>query len=250
MNILLTNDDGINSPGINALADALSGRHEISIVAPSHQRSASAHAITVHDPISFERLESKKIKNYYSVGGTPADCVKLAALFLFKNRLPDLVIAGINEGSNLGCDTIYSGTVSAALEAAYMGMKGIAVSQYSWGGGSGGYSRAAKFIADNLENFFEIELDKYSVLNVNHPDAQAEGVVTAKLGQNYYSDYYAAVDKSMPNRVQLRGNPLEVSDADSDVAWARKNYITVTPITIDRNDYGALDRIKGLKFRC
>lgn len=250
MKILLTNDDGITSKGINALVDALRGRHEVSVVAPKSQRSASAHAITVHECIEFEKLEHPYVSNYYSVGGTPADCVKLAALSLFKGELPDLVIAGINDGSNLGSDTIYSGTVSAALEAVYMGMKAIAVSLYSWSAprDDNGFDRAARFVSDNLDKLLRADIDKYSILNINHPDVMPTGFVTTKLGHHYYSDHYAVVDKTNPNRVQLRGEPLHVPGADGDIAWAKQNYITLSPITLDRNDYKGIDSIKGLEL--
>ena len=250
MKILLTNDDGIDSAGLTALASSLSGQHELYIVAPRSQRSASAHAITVHSQIEFDKQPSKYSDNCYAVSGTPADCVKLAALFLFKDRLPDLVIAGINEGSNIGCDTIYSGTVSAALEAAYMNLRGIAVSLYSHSDGctNTGFGRAADFIKNNLDELLSLDVDARSVLNINHPDGESAGKIVTKLAYNYYSDYYA-IDKQYPNRVQLMGRPNGHSDTDTDVSWAEKNYITVTPVTLDKNDYASLGRIKGYKFR-
>lgn len=246
MRILITNDDGIDAPGLNALAAELSKAHEVQVVAPSSQRSASAHAITVRSSLGY-KIHSKN--NRYAVEGTPADCVKLAVLFLFKDRLPDLIIAGINDNSNLGSDTLYSGTVSAALEAAYMGIKGIAVSMYHRGEGAlemGGFSRTAKFVSRNLGVFTEMNIGKYTILNINHPDTSPCGAVITHLAHNYYNDHY--VVSGDDGSMQLTGEPVECPDAESDLGWANKNYVTVTPIKLDRNDYTALSLNKDVKF--
>ena len=251
MRILLTNDDGINSPGLKSMAAALCDGHELIIVAPNTQRSACAHSITVHSAIEYKQIPSQFTNHCYSVGGTPADCVKLAALLLAKDRLPDLVISGINEGSNLGSDTIYSGTVSAALEAAYLKFRAIAVSLYDWNKlhDEGGFDRAAAFVKNNLTDLTSLEMGRHSIININYPCGNFNGAVSTKLGYHYYSDHYAAVDKQKPDRVQLFGEPLSLEDEDTDVVWACKNFATITPVTFDKNDYAAYERMKGMKFR-
>ena len=123
MFILLTNDDGINSLGLNTLYDTLKNEHKVIIIAPETEMSATSHSISLHSPLRARKIDN----NHYTVNGTPTDCINLALFHILKNS-PDLIISGINQGPNLGTDVTYSGTVAAALEGAILGIKSIAAS--------------------------------------------------------------------------------------------------------------------------
>lgn len=249
MKILLTNDDGIDAEGINALANILSARNIVSIVAPVGQKSATSHALTINKHIEYYKHKTNNlVKDKYSVVGTPADCIKLAVLSLFKDELPDLIISGINNGANLGCDILYSGTIAAAMEGRYMGIKSIAVSMYSSHGDLLDFDTVAKYIDQNLEKLLDLHIDNNSILSINHPNGKACGTVITKASLNHYTDYYKVVDESDVNKVQIFGEPQLHSEQDCDINWAEKRYITISPLTVDKNDYQSLSNIKGIKI--
>ena len=242
MRILLTNDDGIESVGLRALCERLGAGHEIYVIAPATQRSAAGHGISVHSPLSYGVLDSGGCRMRIAVDGTPADCVKLAVLYFMKDRLPDLVIAGINEGSNVGSDVIYSGTVSAALEGAYMGVRSIAVSN-SDRAFLDGYAFAADFVADNLAAFSSLHMPDYTALNINYPGERHRGSAVVPVGRNRYSDSFREVGA---NVLQIGGQPLdEETDGETDVSQVRRGFVTISPVTLDMNDYALLSRLKG-----
>ena len=241
MRILLTNDDGIESVGLRALCERLGAGHEIYVIAPATQRSAAGHGISVHSPLSYGVLDPGGCRMRIAVDGTPADCVKLAVLYFMKDRLPDLVIAGINEGSNVGSDVIYSGTVSAALEGAYMGIRSMAVSN-SDRSFTDGYALAAKFIAENLDALTAVRMPDYTALNINYPACKHTGVSVVPVGKNRYSDMFAEVGENM---LKISGEPLgEETDNNTDVSQIARGHITVSPVTLDMNDYALLARLK------
>ena len=241
MRILITNDDGINSVGLRTVADTLCVKHDVYVIAPESQRSATGHGISVHSPLRYRKLDSGGCRLRIAVDGTPADCVKLAALYFMKNGLPDLVISGINEGSNVGSDVIYSGTVSAALEGAYMGIRSMAVSN-SDRSFTDGYALAAKFIAENLDALTAVRMPDYTALNINYPACKHTGVSVVPVGKNRYSDMFAEVGENM---LKISGEPLgEATDNNTDVSQIARGHITVSPVTLDMNDYALLARLK------
>lgn len=241
MRILITNDDGIDSVGLTTLADALIEDHEVYVIAPSSQKSATGHGISVLSPIAYTRLSSEKYSLRIAADGTPADCVKLAVLYFMKDGLPDLVISGINEGANIGSDIIYSGTVSAALEGAYLGIPSIAISNISRAF-TDGYALAAKMLKENLDKLISLGIPEYTALNINYPCEKHKGIKFVRMGINHYSDYFTEVGESS---LRIDGQPMtEGMSDDTDVIQVRNGYVTVSPITLDRNDYAFLDKMK------
>lgn len=242
MRILLTNDDGIDAIGLNALYNALKTEHDCTVVAPDGERSASSHSLTIHRDLSF-----RKTPTGYAVSGSPADCVKLGILHLLPEP-PDLVISGINNGSNLGSDIMYSGTVSAALEAAYLDFRGIAVSLSSHNAPEEFYDKAAELVLQNLEKWISLPIGSQTVLNVNYPvKAPYIGMRYTKAGINLYNDRF--VDGEIAGTVRLKGVAVshDKNDEDCDVELIKKGYATVTPLKLDRNDYECLSALQRLE---
>lgn len=241
MRILLSNDDGYDSVGIIALANALKESHEIAIVAPKGQRSAFSHALTMFEPLSYAVCDGDF--PIYAVNGTPADCVKFGTLSLFKN--PDLVISGINMGANIGSDIIYSGTVAAAFEGAYLGVRSIAVSMVSRKVPDEYYNQAAAFIARNLDTFLGVKIDADTIISVNYPP-EYRGYKVVKTGVNLYHDRYEENEKGY----WLKGGPIEHdrNDGKTDVDMIKQGYATIGALTLDRNDYAALAALEKIKL--
>ncbi|MCL2555787.1 MAG: 5'/3'-nucleotidase SurE [Firmicutes bacterium] len=242
MRILITNDDGIGAPGIRALANIFKDRHDIIVVAPSEERSAASHGIISMRGLSYKR-EIQYDYEAYSVSGFPADCVKLAILHIMEEKKPDLVLSGINRGKNLGTDVMYSGTVSAAFEAIYMGVPGIAISA-SYNSNNTQYEEVAKFILNNLTKFLKLNLPKTNVLNINYPTkTKIIGSKVVQLGRHLYGDKYFKHGEGYI--LDGKSLPPEKQDVGHDLYWYNQGYITLTPIQNDRNDYKTLERIKN-----
>lgn len=243
MNILLTNDDGYDAIGIQTLYGALAKTHKCVIVAPDGERSAFSHSLSIHKDVSFRKTETG-----YAVSGTPADCVKLGILHLLPSP-PDLVVSGINNGPNLGSDIMYSGTVSAALEAAYLGFPGIAVSLQKHNAAKEVYERAAQLLCENLTAFTSLPIGRETVLNINYPVTKPfAGIRFTKSGINLYNDTFVAGETK--GCVRLKGKPVEHdrNDGDCDVELIKEGVVTVTPLRLDRNDREALQKLKGMKI--
>jgi 5'-nucleotidase len=243
MNVLMTNDDGVHDPGIWALARMLAGRgHAVTIVAPERQRSAVSHAITLHKPLRvtphFE-YENENNITVYSSNGTPSDCAMLGVLEVAPGS--DILISGINGGPNLGEDTIYSGTVAAAMEGALLGVRSLAVSMSEYG--MGDYGLAATFSAGLAEQLNNPDLPARTLWNVNAPPVGADqykGFRITRLGTRKYSDI-------LQKRVDPRGRPYywitgqlvrDVDDADTDNAATAAGLVSITPMLMDLTDYG------------
>ena len=240
MRILTVNDDGIDAIGIRVLAETLSEKHEVVMIAPDSERSAFSHSISIHKDIRVAELA--RPYKAYSISGTPADCVKLGVLHLLEYR-PDLVVSGINNGPNLGSDIMYSGTVSAALEAAYLGIRGIAVSLSDWNREEPLYRAAARLVADNLDAFLALNLPVSTVLNVNYPcGAPFIGLKPARIGLHVYDDVF--VDSHEGVRIKGYPLPYAYNEPDCDVELIKQGYATVSPIALDRNDYKSLEKMR------
>ncbi len=232
MRILLVNDDGIDSVGINTLAESLCVKHEVYVVAPKLKKSCASQSISLGE-ISFERMEPGALALKIAVNGTPSDCVKLAVLYFMKDALPDLVVSGINDASNLGAETMYSGTVGAALESSYLGIPAIALSCVNRDF-TEGFALAAEFLTSNLERLRIETIPKKTILNINYPSVRAKGVKICRTFIHYYTDHY--VDRG-PGVVKLEGDPIvEGIDEESDVYLCHKGFITIVPMDLDRND--------------
>lgn len=236
MRILVSNDDGILSPGIQALALALATEHEVTVVAPDRERSATGHALTLHKPLRVEKVSlGGNIHAAYAVNGTPSDCVKLAYGTLLKEP-PDVVFSGINRGPNLGTDVIYSGTVSAALEGTILGINAVAMSLATFS--DVGYEQAAEFAVSLARTLTHKRLPPKVLLNVNYPaiaGAQAREVRVTRLGERRYSDIFEPrTDPRGKTYYWLAGEVVEVEeDPDTDVMAIRDNCISLTPIHYD-----------------
>jgi 5'-nucleotidase len=245
--ILVTNDDGIHSEGLRALAEALAPVGEVTVVAPDRERSAAGHALTLHRPLRASEMAPR----WYRVDGTPTDCVTLAIMGMLKSR-PRLVVAGINLGTNLGDDVTYSGTVSAAMEGTLLGIPAFAISQA--GGASFDFTAAAAFARRLATLLLEQGLPPDTLLNVNVPAAPPErilGVALTRQGRRAYRE--SIVEKLDPRGKTyywIGGSEPEwerLGDSDYDAVMAGK--ISVTPLHLDLTHYEALRALRAWEER-
>src|ERR1700735_4930646 len=197
LNVLLTNDDGIEADGLQAMRDALVGLDDIrlAVIAPDGNRSAMARSITTRRPLWVEEVPFSDGTTGYATDGTPVDCVRLSSLGLIEDFAADLVVAGINHGANLGDDITYSGTVAAALEGVVPGLPATAPSQQARGraldfryGGGFDFEVAAGFVARLVERIEDVPVPEGTLLNVNVPAGEPDGVEVTKLGKRIYRD--------------------------------------------------------------
>jgi len=243
--ILLTNDDGIRAPGLVAMYRALADLGEIHVVAPETVQSATGHGITLSSPLLTQRVTVEETFTGTSVDGRPADCVKLAVAKLLP-RPPDLVVSGINSGANVGINVIYSGTVAAAIEAAFLGLPAVAVSLYLRNHIPIDYPRSAKLARQTIDQILSAGLKAGQVASVNIPpllpDQQPTGVKICRQCVRPWVDTYE-------ERKDPRGRPyfwnssvftLVPAEQDTDVAALRDGYITVTPLQFDLTQYPQL----------
>ncbi len=243
MKILLTNDDGIDAPGINILAEELQkNNHNIYIVAPQKEQSATSHSITLHQPMRI----FKRAKNIYAVTGTPTDCVILASQVILKEDI-DLVISGINNGQNMGEDVLYSGTVAAAIEGMFLGFKAIAVSLTSFTNQK--YETAAYFIGKFLDNGIVDVIDRGEILNINVPNVSIEdvkGVKITYLTHRKYVDFVAEQEDPRGEKIYwIGGNkPLWDTKEGSDAEAVFDNYISITPIKPQFTHKESIEKLK------
>ena len=254
MRILLTNDDGIDAPGIAALYDALDGLGEIVPVAPATVQSASGHGITFHEPLMTEVVRVNERMTGIAVDGRPADCVKVALRAIWPDRYgegerPDLTISGMNMGANVGINVIYSGTVAAAVESAFLGVPAIAVSQHLGDRSRTNYKRAAAIARRVIDRILEHPLDDHRVLNVNIPrtessDAPMPPVRVVRMNTAPGTDGYEK-RQSPGGRVYYwsRGNGMEFTHTapGSDVEALWESAVTVTPLTYALTDEARFD---------
>lgn len=237
--ILLTNDDGIDAPGLLALRQALGAVARVDVVAPERNWSAAGHTKTMHKPLRARRVALADGSEALATNGTPSDCVALALLGLLE-RKPDLVISGINAGGNVGSDITYSGTVAAAMEAVIAGIPAIAVSVDALE--STHLAVAAAFVARLALLMLRHATDEPLLLNVNVPDlphAELRGAQITRLGRRVYRD--ALVERSDPRGrayYWIGGEPpLGVPEEGTDIGALEAGYISITPIAMDLTDY-------------
>jgi 5'-nucleotidase len=245
--ILLTNDDGIHAPGINALAAALSEVAEVAVVAPDRERSAASHALTLHHPLRAEKLAPGR----FSVDGTPTDCVNLGIHSLIDFH-PDLVVSGINRGANLGDDVTYSGTVAAALEATLMGIPAFAVSLVSLAADAD-YTGAARFAARLALQVKSQGLPPDTFLNVNvpalPPDRLLPALITTQGKRRYEGTIVDSVDPRGRSYYWIGTADLDFHDLEgSDFAAVRRGHVSVTPLHLDMTNHQALPLLRHWTF--
>jgi 5'-nucleotidase len=249
--ILVSNDDGIYSEGIIALREAMMEIGEVYVYAPHKQQSAVGHAITTHLPLRVNPYYMNGEFFGYAVTGTPADCVKLAVTTHMKEK-PDLIVSGINHGSNAAINVIYSGTVSAATEGTILGIPSIAFSLTTYVDFDFTYSKkVAKIIAIAVLNN---GLPPGVLLNVNIPpvtEDKIKGIKVTKQGKSRWNDYFERrVDPQQREYYWLTGtmNSFE-DDEDSDIRAIQENYVSVTPIQFDLTAYDFLEKLKQWEFK-
>ncbi|MBD2254920.1 5'/3'-nucleotidase SurE [Nostoc parmelioides] len=262
MKLLISNDDGISALGIRTLANALAeAGHDVTVVCPDRERSATGHGLTLHQPIRAEIVESifhPAIKAW-ACDGTPSDCVKLA-LWALLDSPPDLVLSGINQGANLGTEILYSGTVSAAMEGMIEGIPSIAFSLTSHI--SRNFQPAAKFATILVEQLAAKPIPDLMLLNVNIPPVEWEEITGVKLTRQGVRRYVDVFDKRTDPRGKtyywLTGEVLEEVEPPEglnlpqnvpiDVHAVKDNYISITPLQYNLTYANALDKLSNWNF--
>ena len=240
--ILITNEDGIFSEGIKLLASSLSTLAEVVVVAPDREQSATGHALTLSRPLRMQKVE----ESWYSVDGTPTDCVNLGVLSLLKDKPPDLVCSGINFGLNLGDDVTYSGTVSATFEGTLLGIPSVAFSQEVGEGFS--FHAAADFARRLVEVLLGEELPRDLLLNVNVPAGSIQGVSFTKLGRRVYQQ--SVIEKLDPRGRKyywIAGTPQWQRASGTDFEAVSQGRISVTPLHLDLTYYPGLESLSPLR---
>jgi 5'-nucleotidase len=250
MRILLTNDDGIHAPGIQALHQALCDEHQVMVVAPDRERSAVGHAITLHQPLRASRITLNAHFQGFAVNGTPADCVKLGICEILEMR-PDLVVSGINPGANVGINVNYSGTVAAAKEAALFGLPALAASVHSREGRY--FKDAARCVRDLAETVMRLGLPRGTFLNVNIPDIPYTGIAgirVSRQGNGVFPDIFEKRTDPRQRTYYWQGSDCQVFDPDPDIDGSalKANYISITPIKCDMTDYTALEQLQSWRW--
>jgi 5'-nucleotidase len=260
MRVLITNDDGIQAMGLNALRKELIGIDglEVHVIAPDSNRSATARSITTRSPLWVEEIPFEDGSTGFATDGTPVDCVRFAELGLVGER-PELIVSGINHGSNLGDDITYSGTVAAALEGIVLGIPAIAISQSAGGEAPGlpwgrefDFSSSAAFAAQLVRRTAQDPLPADTLLNVNCPAGPPRGVEVTHLGKRLYNDELKLVDEDPDtgrHRYQIYGyEPSFEDERGSDLSAIAHDRISVTPVHFDLTDRPSLDRLREWDF--
>ena len=253
MKVLLTNDDGIQAQGLNALRRALleAPGVELSVIAPDSNRSATARSITTHSPLWVEEIEFEDGSSGFATDGTPVDCVRFAALGLVESE-PGLIVSGINHGTNLGDDITYSGTVAAALEGAVLGIPAIAISQQAIGGEMDfragrryDFTDAAAFVARLVEEIERVPMPAGTLLNVNVPWKKPTGARACRLGKRIYHDRLELTEEEGGRqRYWIYGKDAGFHEEEgTDFAAMSECAIAVTPLHFDLTDTAGVEAL-------
>lgn len=247
MYILVTNDDGIDSSGIHALVHAMRRLGDVVVVAPDRQQSAVGHALTVSSPLRATPFHRDGEMFGYAINGTPADCVKLGVSTLLERR-PDLVVSGINHGSNASVNAIYSGTVSAATEGTLMGIPSIAVSHTSFSH-KADMTLAAEVAYTVASKLLDLQLPKGTLLNVNVPDvdrASFKGYRVTRQGHSEWKDNYETrIDPQGRPYYWLTGEFMSVNAVeDADDLLVADGWAAITPIHYELTNFQFLQELR------
>ncbi|MBA2261666.1 MAG: 5'/3'-nucleotidase SurE [Solirubrobacterales bacterium] len=255
MKVLLTNDDGIEADGLQALRRALLEIPdvELAVIAPDGNRSAMARSITTRRPLWVQEVDFGDGTRGYATDGTPVDCVRLARLGLIDGFEAQLIVSGINHGANLGDDITYSGTVAAALEGVVLGLPAIAVSQQSAAremdfrlGDRFDFAEGARFVARVVEEIDDFPMAPGTLLNVNCPAGDADGVEVTRLGKRIYRDQLKLTDEQDDRRRYwiYGADPGFEDEQGTDLAAVAAGKIAVTPLHFDLTDTAGMDALE------
>lgn len=251
MNILVSNDDGIDSPGIYALVKELKNIGNVTVVAPDRQQSAVGHSLTISRPLRATPFKREGEMFGYAINGTPSDSVKLALAGLLDEK-PDIVVSGINHGKNTAVNILYSGTVSAATEGMLSGVRSLAVSldNHSW---NANMSSAAKYASIVAEKLPEIELPKDTLLNLNVPDLpfdKIKGIKSVRHADSYWKDKFEErLDPFKYKYYWFSGEYQSLHDDEGTDDFALKNgYASLTPIHYDLTNFHFLEKLANITF--
>lgn len=242
MHLLLSNDDGIYAEGLKFLSKALAPLGELTVVAPNRDRSASSNSLTLNRPIRANELQT----GWYSVDGTPTDCVHLAITGLIKNE-PDIVVSGINAGANLGDDVIYSGTVAAAMEGRFLGLPSVAISVTSFQPKN--LATAAEVSYKLIAKLMHTDLPKDVIININIPDIpkhEIKGVQTTRLGNRHKAEPVIQSEDPRGDPIFWVGAPGPEQDAGpgTDFYAVKNGYVSVSPMHLDLTHYKAMQAVE------
>ncbi|GAB4316659.1 MAG: 5'/3'-nucleotidase SurE [Candidatus Zixiibacteriota bacterium] len=247
LRILLSNDDGVNAPGLKAVARELRAIGDLMIVAPMSDQSGVSHSLTITRPLRIKRHDSK----VYSVDGTPTDCMTIAMHEILK-RPPQVVVSGINHGPNMGEDVHYSGTVAAAIEGTIMGIPSIAASMTAPDHDGRAFRSAAKFLRRLVPRIIG-RIPKGTLLNVNFPALPKGGYrqyQITRLGHRTYTDIISAKrDPRGREYFWIGGEPTWDRIKDTDAAAVGKGIVSISPMNIDMTDSELLEQMRQWKLR-
>lgn len=243
MKILISNDDGVHAPGLAHLAEALSKVGNVTVVAPDRNRSGVSNSLTLDHPLRVVTTAN----GFYSVNGTPTDCVHIAVTGLLK-EMPDIVVAGINEGSNLSDDVLYSGTVAAATEGRFLGLPSVAFSLA--GPRCEHYDTAAQVAKNLVERLRMTPLTYDTILNVNIPDvpfSDLKGIQVTRLGTRHIAEPTIKALDPRGRKIFWIGAPGPEQDAGpgTDFYAVNSGYVSITPLHLDLTQYKVLDELSG-----
>lgn len=242
MKLLLSNDDGVHAEGLAVLEAVLSENHDTTVIAPDRNCSGFSNALSLRNPLRMETMNN----GFYSLNGTPSDCVHLGVNAFFEQD-PDLVVSGINHGPNLGDDVIYSGTVAAATEGRYMGHPAIAVSLAMKDGLH--FETAARLVNDLIRHLASHPLPPDQILNVNVPDLpldEVKGFKVTRLGRRHRAESMVKGTDPVGREIFWYGRLGEEADAGpgTDFHAVAEGYCSVTPITVDMTDHQSIESMK------
>ncbi|MBT0585388.1 5'/3'-nucleotidase SurE [Alteromonas oceanisediminis] len=242
MRILLSNDDGVHAEGLAVLYDALAEHHDVTVIAPDRNCSGASNALSLHAPLRVMTMKN----GFYSVNGTPSDCVHLGVNSFMQDD-PELVVSGINHGANLGDDVIYSGTVAAATEGRYMGLPAIAVSLTSKRGEH--FATAAKVVVDTINKLKAHPLPANQILNINVPDlpyASLNGVQVTRQGRRHRAETMVKDTDPFGREIYWYGPVGSEQDAGpgTDFHAIANGYSSITPLSVDITAYQSMDEMK------
>lgn len=242
MRILLSNDDGYFAPGLAALAEALQDLGELVVVAPEQNRSGASNSLTLDRPLHLK----KAANGFYFVNGTPTDCVHLAVTGML-DELPDIIVSGINNGANMGDDTIYSGTVAAATEGYLLGIPSIAISLTSFHGNN--FATAGRVARELVERFIRDPIREPVLLNVNVPDIpfnELKGTEVTRLGRRHKAEPVVKMTSPRNEMVYWIGAAGAAADAGpgTDFNAAERGVVSITPLQIDLTHPAQLPSIR------
>jgi len=241
--ILLTNDDGYFSEGINCLFDVLSTIARVYIVAPEKEQSASSHSLTLNRPLRVHKID----KNRYITDGTPTDCVMLAIHMIFKKQRPDMIISGINHGSNMGDDVTYSGTVAAAIEGSILHIPSISASMAGYMPGVK-MDNAARFIAKFVKMYDRLKIEPSTFFNINFPVNNGrpyKKYEITRLGIRQYKDII--IHKTDPRGLPyywIGGRPKWKTTKGSDFEAIKRKVVSITPLKLNFTDFDSMHKLK------